>query len=230
MDQRSWSTPQLNEAAHSVNESSCERNCERIEISGGGPSFRTALFQQKPKQAQKTPLPDNAVKVCESVDAKPTGDSFLRKELVEAPNAPVSLVESPALFTQLTPAGPSRTIEGKRDAAMLEYEDDSLTTGYTTSPPLRKKMRSFPRRNSVVIHRRAGGTASTVQDLLTTQTATTRPHHSAAECSHQDHDLVDTNTGPLGLPTNRSKTFLSQLCPSQQPGHSHDELEQGRER
>lgn len=217
----------MNEAAYSVNDSSCERNCERLEIRGGGPSFRTALVQQK--QAQKNLPSDNAVKVCDRVDAKPTGDSSLGEDLVKSPNAPLSLVESPSLFTQLTPAGSPRINEGKRDAAMLDYEDDSLTTGYT-SPPLRKKSRCFPRRNSVVIHRRAGGTASMVQDLLMTQATTTRPHHSAAECSPQDHDLVDTNAGSLGLPANRSETFLSRLCPSQQPEHSHDELEQGRER
>lgn len=231
MDQRSWNTPQLNEVPQSASDGG-ELNAERLELSGRIASFGGALVQERDS------LPAFQAKV--SIDAsKPkTCDTEVPEK------SPDFSIESPSMLTlsrKVTAQDEqSLTSERKREAAMMEYEDDSTAIGYV-SPPARKRMRRFPRRNSVVIRRREGGTASMLQEVLDMTRCPSRypqHHHTPAPpAGYQNQEWPETMV-PLGLPVNRSDGYRSQHCRSQKPPppppsdrsqteEQHEELHEG---
>jgi len=214
MDPRSWTSPQLNEVACADSEGCEAMNRERLELSSGEPSIgRAALVQQ---QISRCPDKTKSRAASPKKKVKHKSHNKAKEDPYNPVKSPDFSIQSPSMLSLMSRKHTTPGDDRKRQAAMMEYESEGLSAphGVDTSAPAKKQVRRFPRRNSVLIHRREGGTASMVQDLLMASVPSS-PYHNAPEMQ-QSSKHSDAATGPLGLPISRSGDFLDQLKTSKE--------------
>lgn len=150
MDQRQWFKQQMNECVDSTRSIS-ELDCERLE-----PSMRklgiseAALSKQcgslsisnNSKMATSCKLPEKMLSKGDDgySPVKSADFSFLSPDMI-------------TLRSQKQETSSRHRGVRKREASMMEYEDNLLEADFDPSSPARKHPRIFPRRHSIVIHR-----------------------------------------------------------------------------
>ena len=188
MDARAWHHATPNEAiVHAVNEGS-----ERLELSSADPSFVRALVYNPDTYGHVTDDKNSSV----TTETKKTTSLKSACSCTPTQNSDVS--GQPPSVVILTPTKLNleersliSTGDRKRGVSDMDYgyEGLSMRTDRGSMPGGRKRWCPALRRNSVVIHRRQGGNATLVQEMLKTsmngsllsgETETTRKINLAA--------------------------------------------------